>query len=295
MQLVVLYGDWHSSSSRRIWGALEHLAPVAALFHTLTVILLFVTFVEIAGGYIICVNGPSTASLSRKFIRGVIFAWAFVLFTLTITQFGLNESLVARSRVDDDYTYTEELREKITLYRVAGVIRILSWLTTLPILGYGVFIVNKTKDNPFLRSGAILLLVCIILDILRHLIRMAIFIDFWLIDLAYNLDSGPNRPVAIWNIVEPFFDYTLMFVILIMLFSLGLRKRNGLWSQPPPEWSYSLQQVMFGQSYPAPQGYYHQPQPPQQQQQQHQQQELEQESKEIEPLVQQQEQQQSNV
>jgi hypothetical protein len=39
-------------------------------------------------------------------------------------------------------------------------------------------------------------------------------------------------------IVQPFFDFILMMIVLILLFALAARKRRGLWLQPLPESSY---------------------------------------------------------
>ncbi|KAL2149272.1 hypothetical protein VTH82DRAFT_8620 [Thermothelomyces myriococcoides] len=313
--------------------ALYHINQTGDFFHRLSTISLFITFAEIAGGYIICLNPSSGPSTGRKFARGATFGWAVVLLILAISELGFAQAIITRSQEDIGYRSSLDYsRDSLSAARLAGGLFILSWLTTLSILGYGAAVVHKAKTHPFLRSGAILLLVCIVLDFLRNLINMAIYIDYTLIPW----EVPRTRDFAIWFIVKPFFDNSLMFVILIMLFSLAIRKRNGFWSQPRPEWDYPGPQVMIvpapyvmsvpvmppqpyqqqlfppghgiptipqpvqqGQ-YPAPQGYYYQSQPPQelqqppqqQQQQQQQQQELQQEPKQIEPLVQQQEQQQ---
>jgi hypothetical protein len=39
-------------------------------------------------------------------------------------------------------------------------------------------------------------------------------------------------------IVQPFFDFIVMMIVLILLFALAARKRRGLWLQPLPESSY---------------------------------------------------------
>lgn len=76
-----------------------------------------------------------------------------------------------------------------------------------------------------------------ILDFIRLTISMAIFVQGYLSQPARAL-RHPGVEPAVTSIVEPFFNFTLMFVILTMLFALAIRKAKGLWSKPRPEWAY---------------------------------------------------------
>lgn len=154
LQLVPLFGDlYRPRTPREAERALDHIATTGDLVYLLANILLFVTLVEIAGGYIICVNGPSVPSLSRNIPRAAMLAWAFILLVLAITEFGLDQSLATRWWWEDDnYTFRDRLEDEIIVYRLLGALVVLSWLTTLPLLGYGAFVVHKTRANPLLRS-----------------------------------------------------------------------------------------------------------------------------------------------
>jgi hypothetical protein len=46
--------------------------------------------------------------------------------------------------------------------------------------------------------------------------------------VLYGTDVDP----AVIYVVFPFFNFVFMFVILVLLFSLGIRKSKGLWSSP---------------------------------------------------------------
>ncbi len=61
---------------------------------------------------------------------------------------------------------------------------------------------------------------------------MAIYVNVYL-----ALNDVDN---VVLSIVEPFFDYVFMFIILVLLFTLGVRKSKGLWSQPQGQhgWNY---------------------------------------------------------
>lgn len=152
--MLDLYGDLYGTlASRQVSRALEHAIPTGDFFHSLSNILLFVTLVEIAGGYVICANGPSAPNSGPKFARGAVLTWGFILFALAIAQFGFDQSLVTRTFEDDDFGYYYEgVRLKIKVYRFAGALTILFWLTTLPILGYGAAAVHKTTARLELRS-----------------------------------------------------------------------------------------------------------------------------------------------
>jgi hypothetical protein len=92
-------------------------------------------------------------------------------------------------------------------------------------------------------------LVATILDFIRLIISMAISITRNLAPPRYN---GSTSPLVLYNIVEPFFDYVLMFVVLVLLFSLAVKKRNGLWSQPQQGWNYPTVMYVPAQVAPMP-------------------------------------------
>lgn len=70
-----------------------------------------------------------------------------------------------------------------------------------------------------------------ILDFIRLTVVMAINVHVY---VASHIDV----PQVVLSVVEPLFDYVLMFVLLVILFSLAIRKRKGLWSQPQMGWNY---------------------------------------------------------
>lgn len=87
-------------------------------------------------------------------------------------------------------------------------------------------------------QSAVLLLVATILDFIRLLVIMAIYIhtllEPWLKDRRYY---SWNPDVEL--IVQPLFNFIPMFVILVLLFTIGVRKQKGLWSRPQPGWSFT--------------------------------------------------------
>jgi len=275
LQAWTWFDDFTSSESRALNQIISHLGSVAGFLNYVASIFLFITLVELAGGYLLCLKGGGEPSPIRRFARIAVLAWSFVLLVLVIAEFGLNESYITRfSRVttlNRDSYYSASL----TLLRLDSANYILFWLTTLPILGYCAFVVHKTRALEQLRSGAILVLVCAALNFVRQIITMAINIHANLINIAAAITTGSDESLAVGWIVSPFFDFVPMFVILVILFSLAIRKHKGLWSQEQPDWVYPA--VMYvpavyppgqmqGGMVPVQQQPYMQQQQPQQQQ-----------------------------
>ncbi|KAL2172671.1 hypothetical protein VTG60DRAFT_4117 [Thermothelomyces hinnuleus] len=266
LRLYEAYGDYDHDIAEQLDRAESYTNDTALFFERLANIFLFVTFVEIAGGYMFCLKGAGEPSPIRRLGRFIMLAWAFVLVVLTIAEFGLDQSAASRYSVSEDVEadFGGFVSTLTNLIRLGGALWIMTWLTTLPILGYGASVVHKTKGHPLLRGGAVLLLVCTILDFIRHLVNMSIYIDLNLANITLAVLGRVIRDPAINLIVGPVFTFIPMFVILVMLFSLGIRKRKGLWSQPPPEWNYPPM-VVIPTAYPVmPVQPLQQPQQPQQ-------------------------------
>ncbi|KAH6842711.1 hypothetical protein B0I37DRAFT_202135 [Chaetomium sp. MPI-CAGE-AT-0009] len=254
---VLLYLDYGEDGyyidGIQLRQTITHLAITGHFFLYLASILLFITFVELAGGYMLCLKNPTETSRSRKFGRIGILAWSAVLFVLVISLFGLRHSVTARYNSYDDYEASLTfLNVYITNIRLEGAVKILLWLTSIPMVVLGSFTVHKAKNHPLHRSGSVLFLVATILDFIRHTITMAIYAHGYLGNpLQALLDGSTLEPAVDW-IVDTFFNFTPMFVLLVILFALAIRTNKGLWSQPQPGWGYPT--VTYGPPMPYPPG-----------------------------------------
>jgi ABC-type multidrug transport system fused ATPase/permease subunit len=229
------YSDWSA-----VVRAVDHVSATGNFLLQLASIFLFITFVELAGGYMFCLKNPNETSRTHKFGRISILVWSVVLFAMVLSVFALRHSYVVKyADVYDRYDTEASFKARLTNTRMELAVRILLWLTSIPMVGLASFTVHKTKNHQLLRSGSIIFLVATILDLIRHLINMAIFAEGY-VDLAVTF------------IVEPFFNFTLMFVVLVMLFALAIRKATGLWSKPQPDWAYPT--VTFVHTMPYPPG-----------------------------------------
>jgi hypothetical protein len=228
----------------------------------------------------LCLKGDGKPAPSRRISRFAILTWSFVLFAVSISHFGLSHAAASRyrraytdplGRSDRSRELAEYNREALSLSRLAASFEILKWITSIPMLGAASYVVHKTRNHEILRhvralsnpvssspptkltltyhsQPAVLFLVATILDFIRLIITMAISITRNLTPSRYTYSTPP----AVYNIVEPFFDYVFMFVILVLLFSLAVRKRNGLWSQPQQGWNYPTVMYVPAQVAPMP-------------------------------------------
>ncbi|KAH6617128.1 hypothetical protein F5144DRAFT_596192 [Chaetomium tenue] len=227
--------------------AVDHVSATGNFLLQLASIFLFITFVELAGGYMFCLQNPHETSRTRKIGRISILGWSVVLFAMVLTVFALHHSYaVTYAHVYDGYHTGASFSAQMTMTRMELAVRVLLWITSIPMVGLASFTVHKTKNHQLLRSvwppsplpmGSIIFLVATILDFIRHIINMAIFAQGY-VDLA------------VVYIVEPFFHFTLMFVVLVMLFALAIRKATGLWSKPQPDWAYPTVTYVHTMPYP---------------------------------------------
>lgn len=236
--------------------AVEHVYATANFLLQLADIFLFITFVELAGGYMFCLKNPHETSRARRFGRFSILAWSVVLFAMVLSVFALRHSFVVsypdlyEPNAYDGDDYLAIFNAQVTKLRMEGAVRILLWLTSIPMVGLASLTVHKAKNHQLLHGGSVLFLVTTILDFIRLTINMAIFTQGYLSQLARAVTIGTGIEPAVDLIVEPFFNFTIMFVILVMLFALAIRKANGLWSRPHPEWAYPGMAVVHTVHYP---------------------------------------------
>ncbi|KAK0671875.1 hypothetical protein QBC41DRAFT_353804 [Cercophora samala] len=237
--------------------ALQHIADI----------LLFITFVEIGSGFVLCLNGAKKAP-SRKQLRYAAFGWSVVLLTLALTHFGL--------RIQADFTQKSRLKELdgfdtdawaypaseagrkdrllraeiqdahfdslVKSSRLHSTVNICLWITSLPTLAFASYVLHHTKENIMLKKAATLYLTSTILTFCRLLVTMGIYLseyeNFGLLWFEQSRGYTDIR-TSILPIIEAFFNFALMFIALTLLFVVAVRKRRGLWSNSQMTWDAS--------------------------------------------------------
>jgi hypothetical protein len=140
----------------------DHIAVTAELFTGLADIFLFISFVELSNGFLLCLSNGAQFMPRRKQLRYVILGWGFVLFALVLSAFALGHSVTARS-YDMQRSSRSNVNEAQLLLdllhgiRLDGACRILFWITSLGMVALASQAVHKLRENPALRKVSTLL------------------------------------------------------------------------------------------------------------------------------------------
>ncbi|CAP66399.1 uncharacterized protein PODANS_4_4150 [Podospora anserina S mat+] len=252
---------------------------LAEALQNISDILLFIAFVEIGSGFVLCLNGAKKSPIRRR-LRFAAFALGIILLALALTHFGvrLQADIAHRSQLQklNDLHVTDGLfdpaSEAARLYfalqagaqdahfdslikssHLHNAFNICLWITSLPILGFASYVLHHTKENIMLKKVAALYLTSTILTFCRLLVTMGINLSeyenhslIW----SGNIKGHTGIRTDILPLVEAFFNYTLMFIVLTLLFVVAIRKRRGLWSNSQMTWDASnkLSNVATGSS-----------------------------------------------
>ncbi|KAK5654700.1 hypothetical protein OQA88_7024 [Cercophora sp. LCS_1] len=258
------------SESLIIAQASAHLWSTGTFLKLIADVLLLITFSELCGGFLLCI--PESPRKHLKPTRIALLAAGGLIFVLDIAYFGVSTQFYKTYFSflrDDDFDLRAEStidRDGKTMSQLSGAVHILLWIVSLPIVGYASFVVHKTKNVPHLVNSSALLLTATILDFIRLTVEMALNATYVLPDFA------PRAPDYVDYIVSPLFDSVLMFVILVLLFTVSIRKQKGVWSTPqgwlpsgvPGFMPQGPGQAQAGNGYvPGQQPYYYYPPQPQ--------------------------------
>lgn len=139
----------------------DFISLIGHWFGNIAEILLFITLVELGGGFSLCING-GTPTKGRKLNRLMILAWSFVLFAIFTGSFGLGLSYSVRlaertnlnSSISSKSTSSAKkmAEDARSISRLVLALSILMFITSLTILGYISRVMHRIKNHPLLRS-----------------------------------------------------------------------------------------------------------------------------------------------
>jgi hypothetical protein len=162
LKLWTWFDDDYNSPMRfadEINLAIDHLGATGTFFKHLADTFLFITFVELANGFMLCVQGPGEPSKMRKFSRIAAFVWGFVLVVVALGLFGATNAYLVRVREINDSSTRFMDNDDLKLARdgnrrtqLHGALTILFWLTTIPAIVLASFAQHKAKLNGILSS-----------------------------------------------------------------------------------------------------------------------------------------------
>ena len=144
--------------------ALDHVGEAAQLLERVADLVLFITLVELASGFLLCWDRDKSAAL-RKRLRYITFAFTLIIFILVVVAAALKTSAyvtfystsrAAKSPNEDFFWYSSGLgavADKLEkLWVVDKAIHIIFWLTSFPVLVYISYAAHTIRANRILRK-----------------------------------------------------------------------------------------------------------------------------------------------
>ncbi|OIW24633.1 hypothetical protein CONLIGDRAFT_101313 [Coniochaeta ligniaria NRRL 30616] len=244
---VAWYSDRYSYSSdydedtiNILYNIELRVSSVGQLFDDVATALLLITLVEIGNGFLYILT--QTRTRLQKGLRwatisvgGIIVVLAAAHLGQTNTTWGKYFDYQAGNSDDDYFAVGNFDRELKTIRQLSGAVVILFWVMTLPLIAFASYVVHRVKGIPLLRNSAVIFLVATILLFVRFTWQLA-FVATWVL-----VDAPEGQPIAI-GVVDPILTAWVMFVILVLLFVIGIRKKQGLWTTHQP-WMANMNQV----------------------------------------------------
>jgi len=190
---------------------------------------------------------------AHNIILSVTASLGVLLFALIIGDFAKKEAWRTsyyNGASDSDYNVSPGyVGFPYSLFQLGSAFIIILWIASLAILGFAIYVFIISRKMTQLRNGAVIYLVIGILFVLRNTWELVY-------DVVWVLPKNSFGPPISTEVIDPILDAWPTFVILVLIFVLGCRKRDGLWTTEPPTGIFagaaqSQQQVQ--QAWPAPQ------------------------------------------
>ncbi|KAL2266013.1 hypothetical protein VTJ83DRAFT_5365 [Remersonia thermophila] len=230
-----------TGAGERLYRAINHMNGVGELLNNVGDILLFVALYEFTRGLMIGFTGNAQQNYAWKAGRMAILAWGFTLLAISVACFGVAQNFSSTSQLwytSDDPDFARARDQRLLITRLYISLEILLWLTATPItILVSVVYYRRIKGNLALKKLGSLLLDAAILNAIRHGVCTSIDIRYHLSDSSTTTNTNTDVPLIVTLIVKPLFDNLFIFIVLVLLFALVMRKPYGLSSsQAQPEW-----------------------------------------------------------
>jgi hypothetical protein len=226
---------------------------VGWLFEYIGNIFLLLCLVDLGLSFLYVWNRDRTG---HSIVRIVTAGLGVVLFALAIGHFGKLEGVRTEyyNSINDSGSNSLDFEIYFTLRKLSAAFDILLWVASLAVLALTIYVLVISRQKTQLRQvslflsallcvktarmpanlplllcqNAILFLVIGILYLLRNTWELAY-------DATWGLKNNPFLTVPLYiQVLDPILDIWTTFVILVLVFVIGCRKRDGLWTTHQP-------------------------------------------------------------
>ncbi|KAI7786146.1 hypothetical protein LA080_004530 [Diaporthe eres] len=225
--LSIVYNNTYIDGTP-VYHALLRTSALGLLFSNTTDLLLIMTLAELGNGFLFCLTQTRTAL--QKAVRYAAIASCTILTMLAIAMFGVYNAVYSHYMSDRWYSYLDSsLRQASRNTSIAFSILILVWTLLLLFLAAVVF--HKTKRNYILKNSTALFLVAAILNLFPRLYTV-IYLSIFVLAEFYNFNHYETYTAILF--VEPVITVWIYTVVVALIFTIVIRRRNGLWTTLQP-------------------------------------------------------------
>ncbi|KAG6368728.1 hypothetical protein INS49_002942 [Diaporthe citri] len=216
---------WWTNDS--IYKASLRTSLLGSLFYRLAGLLSVMTLVELGNGFLFCLTETRTAL--QKAMRNAGIASCIVLFIIAFASFGIQNEAYSQ------YLATPWAYEDVgeSLFSAGGKLSaafdiiLFAWAVVLVV--FAVLVFKEIKHNNALKNSAVLFLAAIVLNLIARLYGIIYASIFNLAGLDWGHES-----YTVVMFLDPFMSEWIFTVIVALVFSIAIRKRNGLWTTMQP-------------------------------------------------------------
>lgn len=215
-------------NDRMLVEAASYLGTVGDFFTYIAEILMFLTLIVL--GCCVTIAQCGQEQTPDRFVKYVAYGFSGLIGILVLVLMSLNCAYYSytykrqSSYGYDSYSDAEKVAKlsKSTI-RVAAAAAILFMIAALGALAWSIIVTIRGPKNQGMSSmPAILLIVCSVLFMVEKVYDMAIL-------FKYQYPKARDYPEHM-RIVSVVFGLWPEFVLLVILFALGIKKRSGVWA-----------------------------------------------------------------
>jgi hypothetical protein len=202
--------------------SLESIQIVVQFFDMVTDILVMIMLLRLSTGIFIAQSGR-TNNIGKK-LRFVSYGAAFVLGVLTLAVLGLRIRYICES-LYGDYEIAEDCAMQNRQIRFT--FNVLIFVVSLAVVGRAFMVKRQSKADKSLSWCSTMLVAASVVWLLRTTFNMAIMAATTNLS---NLYQDPDYELANF-ILEVVFGIWPQFIVLCIVFAMGLAKEKGIWSR----------------------------------------------------------------
>ncbi|KAH6870905.1 hypothetical protein B0T10DRAFT_417945 [Thelonectria olida] len=219
-----------ASIIRHLRFASAETSTTSRFFDGFSDIFVFLMFVSLGSGILLAQTGsPSSFAKPLKFVSLGISA---VLAILLIAYFGLRTHFysVMYGNASSSYGYLGRSSQFQSSRQLDFAFRVLVFILALGVVAQSIMVKVQTKGEPRVSSASHIFIACAGLWLLRTVYGMASMAASVNLNNVYDDPEYHNY----YEILDVVFSTWPLLILLSVIFGLGYKKANGLWSTEQP-------------------------------------------------------------